>query len=230
MNQINFLPESYMKRLIRRRRIIRELILIIALLFVLLGCWVSGVKKISEKRMEVVQLTRAIDQAVKQEVDLVKLENEMLHLGMQIKLERELSQSVRHTQILAKLSELLPSSVALLEIEMVTKRPEPMTREEAKKKEEAKKTKGRRIVEKTKNEIQENCIEMQFEGIAPDDLVVAEVIASLDECDLFEFIEMRYSREIKHEEVVGRKFKLNMQVDLSCKYLNEQIEGVANAN
>ncbi|WP_432798084.1 PilN domain-containing protein [Poriferisphaera sp. WC338] len=225
MKDINFLPDVYMKRQARRNRVVREIVLIVSLSLVFIGWWAVGFREVSVLKNESIKLQHEVSMAEKLQLELIQLQKEQGQLEREMKLKNELSQPVQYTQIIAKIGSLLPESVALLGLEMQTKRPKPMTATQAAAKAQRKPARSRsrnQDQKKTQPVIDE--ISVEFDGLAPDDLHVAEVISRLSDCPLFRGVELRFSREVERDGLIGRKFKLRTIVSLSHEYAKPYVE------
>lgn len=213
MNQVNFLPASYVQRQAQRRRSCRQAVLVAAATLCLIGWWVGQRGQTAMLRQQAEAIEARASAARAQMTELAALEMEHRRLVRQVNLQRELAQPVNHTQVLATMAELLPRSVTLLELSMHTRRPAPEPRrtpEEAKKRAEGKK--------KAERKSEPDRIEMELVAVAPDNMTVAQVIGELDAHPLFDDVMLRHSREIETQGVRGRHFRLLMTVDLSRQY------------
>lgn len=216
MNQVNFLPESYVRQQAQRQRAGRQAVLIAAAVLCLVGWWVGQRSQTAMLRQQAEAIEARASAARAQMTELAALEMEHRQLVRQVNLQRELAQPVNHTQVLATMADLLPRSVALLELTMHTRRPAPepkRTPEEAKKHAETRKGKG-----KEQKQAEPDRIEMELLAIAPDNMTVAQVIGVLDGHPLFDDVMLRHSREIEVQGVHGRHFRLLMTVELSRQY------------
>ena len=218
MKSINFLPGSYRLKTARRHWVARKSALAVILVLCLV-CWGFEQRRQTTNLQQRVTGLEAQSQVVRdQQSELNKLREESEFLHNQVVVQRELAQSVSHTQIIAMLGELLPPSVAMLELSMTTKRPPPREEEDD---DEATSSRQRRVRRSGKSQSDEpppNLIEISFSGLAPDDLTVANVVAGINESPLFVDVQWPYSRPVTHEGVMGRAFELKMTVPLDCDY------------
>ena len=225
MREIDFTPRDYVRRVARRRRVVREFVLLMVLFVGLMCWWYTGHAGLHAVRAEDRKLKNQVAMAEQQQIELMRLQSEKKRLAHEVGLKRELSQPVQYTQLIAKISALLPKSVAILNLEMETVRPSPKTK--AKVAHVVSRKRGARAakpaVKAGKSAARDENV-VEFEGFAPDDMHVAEVISRLSDSRLFESVVLRYSREIERDGLVGRKFKLRTAVSLSKAYVLPKAE------
>ena len=211
MNEINFLPQRIVHQSADRRRRARTGGLISLLLTCLVG-W--GVHEFSINHDMSQQVKRFKDQvatARNQMSEVVKLGDEYKRLQTQVDLQRELSQPISHTQTFVQISETLPESVALLEIHIASRRPAPKALEDdSKRKRKSKKSK---VVELSHNDLQ-----ITLDGVAPDDLTIANMIGDLSDHPLFDQIYLEYTRSIEARGVQARAFRLKLRLRLDRRF------------
>jgi len=229
INEINFLPESFLKRHQRKRRIMREIGLVVVVV-ICLFVWISatssraiGLKNYVEAK------TQELEAAEAQLVELSRLKKQMAGLNQQIDLHRRLSLPVTHTSLLAAIGESMPDDIALTRVEMTTPTPKP-TNKPKKTSKSKKSVKSKR--EQTKAEPKEPRL-MKFEmtGLSPSDLMVANFVGRLSEHVLFHNVKMKYTRSTRVGEVTARKFGIELTVDLNQQYMptEQQAGGLADA-
>lgn len=217
MNDINFLPASYLRRQSIRRRRVRQLALSAAMVGVLIGWWLTQQGQVVALERYATALEAEAAAAVEHRSELVRLREEHKVLMNQVKVRRELAQPLNHTQVIAMIGELMPETVMVTELDMTTHRPPPRTLEDATKtgrKAKRKSSEPEPIVDE---------IRLQIDALAPDDLAVAEVVAAISEHPLFESVRMESSREVERYGVIGRKFRLSAVVPLNRVFLEPSI-------
>ena len=212
MNSINFLPASYLDRQARRQRVVRRVGAVVAALLLVGAWWMAQHQQTTSMRRRLQNFEHQLATARQQQTEVIRLREQYKALVNQVRVQRELAQSVSHTQILAMLGRRMPASVAITEINMITKRPPPRKAEDASKKgpvvysaqPDAKKFRDR--------------IKIEFSGFAPDDLTVANLVAALNACPLFAHVHMHSSRAVERFGYEGRKFKLTLSVPLNREF------------
>ena len=211
MNEINFLPAKYARMRAKRRRGVRQTALVGILTLALAGWWLEQQRQTSIERNKVDTAEAEVAAARTQMQELMKLREEHKHLIHELNIQRELAQPVNHTQVIATLGSLLPSSVTLTQLTMDTKRPPP----KAVKKDDSKSTNSSETKKVAKRD---DRIKIDLEAVAPNDLTVANLVGTLSSHPLFTNVMMRYSRADEFQGVSGRRFRLEMTVGLDRQY------------
>jgi len=208
---IDFLPESYRKQRARRRRVIREAVLVVMITAVLGGYGVvlraqgaALAARASDTEAQVVAAKHA--QAEAQKLAAVHAE-----LVDRRRVQRELAPPVPHTRLLAELGRHLPDGIAVRELNLTTRRPEPRPQLTA----EA--PRGRRSPARAGE--QQDRVIIEMEALAPGGDQVADLVARLTGDPLFSDVRMRYSRQVVHEGVLAQLFKLDMHVELNRAFI-----------
>ncbi|MEM1027098.1 MAG: hypothetical protein AAGJ38_03355 [Planctomycetota bacterium] len=215
MSDINFLPQSYRQRIRRRVRRLREGISVV-MVVIGLGVWwaydanelieLQGASRFAEDRLSAALST---EQMVKQ------LEVRRDKLMDQRRLQREIRVPIRHHQIVRVLGGLFPESVTLTRLSLVNDRPEPTpyVAPSQKKDNVRKPSFGSR--DQAPSQVQPDRVLVELEGLAPDDLAVAEVIAELSGHALFDGVKLHTSKYLETRGVAARSFRITGQIDLS---------------
>lgn len=209
MSEINFIPEQYRRRQCRRRRLTRQVTLL-ALAIVCLAGWA-----IFQHRQTVQQrdYARSLEAQVEAErgrlKQLKKLNQRHQQLTHQVRLQQRMAQPLSHTRILATLAELLPDSVAMTNLEMMTQRPSPQHEDEASEKSSALAIASRAAPKR---------IHMRFQALAPDDMTVANLVATLSEHAIFSDVSMRHSRTVKVRGKPLSQFRLELRINLQRRF------------
>jgi Tfp pilus assembly protein PilN len=226
MNDINFLPESYVRGEARRRRIYRQVTLVAILGLSLAGWWLTQHGRTEALRSYAEALEADVRTARDQMSEITKLRQEHEQLKHQVQIQRELAQPVSHTQIVAALGELLPASVGLMQVRMVARRPPPTVAQKAtaspSKKQSAKTSAPPKA---------EDALRLELVAVAPDDITVANLVGSLSEHPLFTQVSLRYSRAKEFQGLLGREFHVQLSVPLDRQYeVQSTVEELAHAN
>lgn len=220
---INFLPASFKKARQRRRRVVRQVGLVLLLSACLVGWWAAQSSRTKTLKQYVQTIEAEAVAAKEHRSELGKLRSEQQNLQHRLRVQRDLAQSIEHTQIIQRIGEQLPDQIALTEIRLTADRPEPMTAEAAKRR--AQSQKRRKFDKKSKSasigsKEQEDAARMHVvvQGLAPNDLTVSTLIDSLDNDPLFEQVKISHSRDVQQFGVRARSFELRMQVPLDRTY------------
>lgn len=224
MNHVNFLPESYQKKLAHQRQKKRRMVLGVVLSLCLVAWWFVQTAQTAKLQSVAADLERQLDAARHQRSELVKLREEHTILRHQHAIRSELAMPVRCTQVIAGLSDVLPESVGVFELTLNTVRPapEPLLKDDDK-------SKRKKVKPPTPEQLRD-VIAFEFEAIAPDDLAIAEVVAAMQQHPLYQNVKMHYSREVNRYGVLGREFRLSAEVPLDAEYRSARSgEGIVDA-
>ncbi|MEM7577646.1 MAG: hypothetical protein AAF328_09235 [Planctomycetota bacterium] len=217
MSEINFLPQSYRDRLRRRVRHLREGIAIF-ITVIGLGVWwaydanelieLQGASRFAEDRLTAALST---EQMVEQ---LEKRRNKLMD---QRRLQREIRVPIRHHQIVRILGGLFPDSVTLTRLALINDRPEPKPYVAPTQAADRpnKPSFGSRNAEPPRLSTAPDRVIVELEGLAPDDIAVAEVIAELSGHPLFDGVKLHTSKFLETRGVAARSFRITGQIDLS---------------
>lgn len=228
-NQINFLPPSFMKERARQLRIVRESMLVAIVAALIIVWYVVAQGRVAN--LESIVASRQADvQAVTREInDMATLGKERDALLHQLKLERELSQPVNLSMVMASIAQAMPSSMAMTDLSMQTPVPQPPTKEKAKSDKGQSKSKNAARVDPPAPVMQVGMV-----GIAASDLDVADFIGKLTQNPLFSRVQLSYTRaiEVKQKNIAGREFRIEIEIKLDRLYIapsRPQSQGVAHA-
>lgn len=220
MNEINFIPEQYRRRQQRRRQFGRQFTLIAVAVACLAGWAVFQNRQTAELRRYARTVEAQVDAERGRLKQLKTLNSRHDKLMNQVRLQERLAQPLSHTRILSSLSTALPDSIAMTNLAMVTQRP----------RNGGKKTEKDSVLAIASHAAPMR-IRMQFEALAPDDMTVANLVATLSEHPIFSNVSMRRSRTVEHR---GRKFRhirIELDVDLQRRFelIEKQKGGLAHA-
>lgn len=218
MNEINFLPQSYRARLHARIRHVRQVGLVVVVTLAMAAYWAYGLTG-------GMMLRRAAEGAEDQLANALSRESQVLVLREQKKtlaeargIQRELRVPIRYFEVLNVLGTLVPEPVALRELVFDNKRPAPKPFVAA-----SDPTKNRPqpafTVAKTEKKAEPDVMNITIEGLAPDDLSVAELIAGMSSTALFSDVKLRSSRFTETQGVAARQFRISAQIDLGRDYV-----------
>lgn len=217
---INFLPASYIQKQAMRRRMFRHAGLIAVVVLLLAGWWM--VQRGQTAAMQ--RYAGSLEQAVRAQRDQMKvytlLEAEHRDLLHRVKVQRQLAQPISHTQILATLTQVAPQSVAVTELTIDHELQGKTSRSRSKRDAMSKKAAASR-----------DLLRIAFTGIAPSDLVIANLLTALKSHPLFEDAKLRYARAVELDGIEGRQFRVEVVVPLDRQGVEtKRSEEVAYAN
>lgn len=228
MNDVNFLPSSYVRQRARHMSRARQRALIGIAALCLVGWWFTQRSHTASLREEAERLEEQARVAQEQQTELVKLRREYSRLAHQVKVQQELAQPVNHTQVLAVLGEVLPSSIAMRELDMKMQRPQPVAADKA----DATGKKGGKSKGKAKGKAEKDLIALELVCVAPDDLTVANAIGAVSGHPLFSGVMLRHIKPVEFDQQGKmREFRMVMNVDLARQFKPARLkEGLAHAD
>jgi len=218
MNEINFLPVSYLQRRVKRKRVMVESVLVALLAVALLSMALSIRSSAAALTVQAHDLETKLADAQAAVSELGQMEQEHRQLEQQLRIQRELVQSVNQTQILATLSELLPSAAAITDMRINVHRraPEPYrTKEEI---EAMAKNAARARARAAAPAIVRQYVEVDLSGVAAQENDLADFLAALSHHPIFSNIKVHYSRNVDFMQLQARDFRMTTHVPLDREY------------
>lgn len=216
MIDIDFLPKSYHEDRLRRARRFKQWVMILLVAVALVSWGICRQRDSSELAGRADSLEAQAYSTRQKQTEMTKLKKERTSLVYQLKIQRQLDQSVAVTQTIAVLGQLLPDSSGLTRVEVQTHRPAPIPRVDPKDKKKKRKSKRK---PSANPELAQDYIQLDVYGIAPDDVAVANLMNSMSDHPLFEKVTMYFSRTDERGEFVSRRFHVGAHVPLDRQYL-----------
>jgi len=215
MNQINFLPQDYLQKQERAARRVRQTLLVAVVAFCMVGWWLGAYARVSSLGHFADALELEVRAANDQMLEMVKLQGRREALAHQLKIQRELAQPLAHTHVLTVMAELMPESMGTRRLALTST---------------GLNAKPRRSGRSSSST--EPVILIELEGIAPNDVEVADFVGELTNHVLFREVKMLYARQVEFDDVIAREFRLEMRVPMNRVYqVNERpLEEVAHAH
>jgi Tfp pilus assembly protein PilN len=227
MNQVDFLPQSFIRRRAQRVRVMRQVLLVAVVAGGLLVWGLALRGQVASHTQHANSLEEQVVAARNMKTEMNRLREEQKQLHHQVKVQRQLSQPVTHTQIIATLSELIPSQIAVTELLMTTARRTPQQAVP----ENAVKSRKRQRHEAAVQQTEENQIAIELQALSPDGESVANLVETFSKHPLFTDVQIRHTRSIRVRQVVAREFRLELKVDLDRRFLDpEEGKEVARAD
>ena len=214
MNQIDFLPESYLRAQRRRGRWFRQVLAVLGVAALLAGTAVLMRSHSANLEHTAQRLEDTVETERGSLGMLAMLQRERDQLERQVQLQRELTPEVSYGQVLAALTGALPPGVAVRELTLRSVYPAPEPIETDAEREARLAQSARTRGGQATAAIEPHLIGIEFRGVSPTDLAVATLIATLDEDPLFSRVTMRSSRGVERESLRMREFSLTATVDL----------------
>ncbi len=218
MSQINFLPQSFHRdrRRQQRRPIEFMIILATALMLVVLWIYTSGPDR------AIAQQAQAIDQQMlrieQQQAEHSRLDQERAKLTGQLLIARETYQPILTTQVLARLSQLTPQPIRLINFELVAERPKPEP--PAKSAGPGNRKAGSSKTQKQPTQARENNrMKLALTGLAPTDDEIVAFIRQLEQDPVFSSVSLSNSRMTQTKTHLAREFRLDLEIDLDRRFV-----------
>jgi len=223
--KIDFLPETYRQR--RNVRYIRRVCVLTGLcLSIVAVAW--GLVQFNQATRLAARadaLASQAEAAQRMQTELVRMTEEHRRLKRQARIGRELSMPLEQAELVRLLDEVLPAQVAITHLEVVTRRPTPEAMEQAG---DTKKNKAK-ADDKKPGASEPNRLEIEIAGIAPSDLVVAEVVNDLTEHPIFSHVTLHGSRPVKRFGYHVRLFDLSLRAPLNRRFVRAEPGDAAEA-
>lgn len=209
MNNINFLPQSFIAEQVRRVRRFRHMALI-AFVIVAMGGWAVTARGLLKDRQAFAEsLQVEVDAARRRASEMGKLRAERAALARQVKIQRELALPLSQTTVIATLGQLLPDSMVVTNLKAVTQRP---------KSEPASAASGKSPKKAARPADEPDYIRIDIAGLAPNDVELAEFVGRLSSHPLFTNVKMHRSKSGPVGQFITRQFSIEMDVPLDREY------------
>jgi len=212
--KVDFLPETYRQR--RTLRYVRRVCVLTGLCLTIVTLTWGMVKFNQTTRMaaRADALASQTEAAHRMQTELVRMTEEHRRLERQARIGRELSMPLDHADLIRLLDQLLPVQVAITRLDVVTRRPSPEAVDET----DDKKSRSKQSDKQAKSD-EPNRLEIEIVGIAPSDLVVAEVVNDLTEHGVFNHVTLHGSRPVKRFGYHVRLFDLSLRAPLNRRFV-----------
>jgi len=230
INQINFLPASYLKERSRQLRIMRESMLIAIVACLIIVWYLVAQRRVSNLEHLVEMKQAEVRNVAMQLEEMAQMDRERAMLTHQLRLEQELSQPVNLSRVVATLAQFMPGSMALTDMSIQTPVPRPPVKEKADDK------RNRRSEKADIKAAPAPVMKVSIVGLAASDMEVADFIGRLTEHALFSKVQLAYTRAIQlaDKKVAGREFRMELEIRLDRLYVTpaseRRLEGVAHVN
>ena len=201
MNQINFLPQSFIRQRLRKRRVYREAVLVAVVALAMIGWFASRRHQLSGLETYANAVHAESLAARKQVMEMAKLRDHHKRLTHQVRIQRELAASLDYTQVLATVAELMPQSMTLSALSMNSPQPSPRVL-----------TGDSKSAGKSSSSNASNYLIVQLVGFAPSDVDIANFVGLLADHPLFVNVKMMFSRSAQINTLLAREFRIEMQL------------------
>lgn len=211
MNDINFLPDRFLREQKRKARVWREAGLVAVVTLVLVAWYgvmlrqVAGAERLLQARQD------ELAAANQQTTEMVRLQQEFKRLSHQAQIQERLCLPVAYTQVIAALSRLMPPSLTMTRLAVSSESPAPTV---APRKPGTASSRPAAVSAPPPA----RCMALEVTGFSPTDMDVANFVGRLSEYPLFTNVKMRYSRSHRVGEAPARQFRIELEVPLDCRY------------
>lgn len=216
MNHVNFLPESYTSHQAKRSRMLRQVMLVA----VVAGGLTAWGLLVQGKVMLKADHTRALEEQVvaarNMHTEMNRLREQQGQLQHQIKIQRELSQPLSHTAIIATLAGIIPEQIALTELTMTTHRAKPMHAAAT----SGGKARRSRADKPAEAAYTHERIAVELQALSPDGASVANLVEAFSNHPMVSDVQMRHTRAVETRGVVAREFRLELEIDLDRQFMD----------
>ena len=221
-NNVDFLPQNYLEKKAQQRTNIICLILFIIVVAGVGTGFMLTQRRQSSLKNQASQICQQMAQASKTLEQLESLEKKKKQMMTKAKISAMLMDPVPRSLLLATITNNLPAGVSLTNYKLQTKE---ITNTTKTKKSLNKKAKSNDDKD-TKSEIvpQKQETKIEFTGLAPTDIEVAQLIEHLNQSLLFGHVDLDFSEEHKIKDETMRRFKLTAILDQDAKASQKDVE------
>lgn len=222
MSQINFLPTTFRKAQRRQKRRSAEFAIIGVTAVAMIGLWLYAGGPDTTLAQQSEKIDAKIETIQEQHDEQTELQKQRTLLQRKLQIARETSQPITATMVLARLSQLAPESIHLINIEIATTRPEPEKIAAA----ETKKTKRKRVGDKKAEEpTMPSVMRVAIIGHAPSDDEIVTLLRRLNDDPVFTSAALRGSRMSRTDTHFVRAFQLDVVIDLDRRFVPAPVNG-----
>ncbi len=216
MADTSFLPQDYIERRIQRRTNILSLTLFVIVMSGVVGAYIVTDQQRQKVEAEQAEVANEFTRAASQLDELDRLNRQKHVMLRKSRVTGALVERFPRTTLLAELINRMPTTVSLISFDLETKtvkRTRTLTKlERAKQKQRAQQKNAKNGTEDIP-EPPETEVSVQLIGLAPTDADVADFMAGLSQCPMFQNLNLAYSEEVTVEEQPMRKFRVEMTLD-----------------
>jgi len=216
-NNESFLPEDYLQKKIAIRTNVICVTLFLVVMVGVVAVFFVSVRQDAEVRKLQDKVGQQYQEAALRIEQLDQLQKDKELMRQRSKVAEVLVERVPRSVILAELTNLMPSSLSLLEFEMETKvlktAPRPLTAIQREAQKNQKNNKKKTLAKANEPVIKPTELNLTLIGVAPTDLEVSQFLAMLNRHELFENIYLRYSEGKMIQEQEMRQFEVELTLN-----------------
>ena len=212
MNDIDFLPQSFHDARARRKRMLRHAVLLTCLTTTILSYYVLAPD--SSQLESNVAAAEKYAESVRDEINLAaKLTLEREQLLHQLDVVHELQQPVGDAQVITAITQVMPASITITRMTMLAIRPTPAPYVV-----KGSTTAAAPVVKKSDEVAMPNYIRVEITGLAPNDQAITQFFAKLSESPMFANAKLASSKATQVGDLLGREYRINLEVPLDRRY------------
>lgn len=216
MNEINFLPQSFLESQNRRLRLFREITIISGMVLISLALFAGQSGRVMSVRNLAERKSEELEAAKLRSKEVARLKDQQQQLKLKLAVHEGLAMPLNVSSILATVSDLLPKRMALTEISCSADDPK-LDLAALKQTATSRKSKAKA---KAPVRIEARVMNIQLTGISPSDVDVANFVGALSASPIFQNVKMRYAKSTKIDKATAREFRIEMELPMDCIYQN----------
>lgn len=210
-NDLNFLPDDYLKRKAQRRSNV-----VCATLFLVVMSAIGAAFHFAQASMAGLEKQHAAvekryTEAARRIEQVKLLQDKQRTMARQAELSQSLLEKAPRSYILAQITNSLPPSVSLLDFELQSKKKAVTPPAQTKFEKHRDKLKDQNTPPQPQP--QQYDVLLKITGVAGTDVQVAQFMGKLLQCPLFQDVNLAYSQEYKSDRELLRKFEIDMMLN-----------------
>jgi Tfp pilus assembly protein PilN len=206
---MSFLPEDYLARKIAQRTNIIFVALFAVVLCVIGTAFFVTNRQAAEKRDELVQVNRELEEKRAQLEQIEALHAQEGKMKQKANVTAALRDRVPKSSVFAELINNMPATLSLTELDLETEalKTKPAARTALQREKLRQEATGQEEVE-----IVPTVVQLALVGVAPTDVEISEYIGALNAHPMFDDVALQFVEAMKVEEDEMRKFRVEMQL------------------
>jgi len=211
----SFMPEDYIeKRVARRTNAICLSLFAVVMVAVVGAFFVTDRQRTDIAEMQA-QVNQRYEEAARRLEQLEELQQRKQAMVRKAKVTSALVERIPRSVLLAELVNHMPASLSLIEFEMDTKVLTRPVRHATAMERARQRAARQKQAEQKEPEIKapETEVNMVLIGLAPTDVQVAKFMTELGASSMFKNVNLQFSEEMKHEDQLVRKFRIELQLN-----------------
>jgi hypothetical protein len=221
VTNINFLPATFAHEQSRKKRTVFRAAIVV-LVAVAMGLWYrTASRQVAVLEAQATEAQATVASSFRDEAQIQQLKDQQATLVRQVNLQKQLMPTLTASQVLAVLTNLTPGGVAMTNVSIVGQRVSPDTPATAA---------GSPTSDKAaKSASAEGPLMIHLAGIAPNEMEVANLVGQLTGHALFRNVKLSFSRPTSVDNLIGREFQIEMEVDMDRTFQIQPAAEVADA-